>query len=372
MKNPFTIKVITNPDAFCNRTNEIAKLVSYANSDSNVVLYSPRRYGKTSLVKQVQNRLKDQKYVTIYVDLFGLSSTDNIADRIARGVYKALHTHKSLMQRAMATLKSHRPVIRPNEDGYSVSVETVSQNIFGSELLEKTLSELDHFIQKGRKKINIVLDEFQEISEIKDKNIEGLMRSHIQQHAASYFFVGSRRRILLEMFNDKRRPFFQSAINFKLDALPHDELTAFLVDRFAAGKKRCSAAMAGQIAATVNDHPYYSQKLAFFIYEMSAKSVTKASSIEGYKELIQTEAPVFEAMIQGLAPRQIALLRALAKEPSKSVMSMAYIKRHNLKSVGGIQAALLKLSKLDYIEKGDSNVWRIVDPILHHWLRRKG
>ena len=77
-------------------------------------------------------------------------------------------------------------------------------------------------------------------------------------------------------------------------------------------------------------------------------------------------------MIQGLAPRQIALLRALAKEPSKSVMSMAYIKRHNLKSVGGIQAALLKLSKLDYIEKGDSNVWRIVDPILHQWLRRKG
>ena len=371
MKNPFSLKIVADPGHFCNRTKEIEKLVSYASSDANAVIYSPRRYGKTSLVYKVQQRLQDSGHMTIYIDLFGMSSAENIAKRIASGIYAAIYKQKSLLQKVVSIIKTHRPVLRPDDTGISVSAECVSPNLSGTELLDKTMDELGEFIAARNKQINIALDEFQEITEIRGNDIEGIMRAHIQKQRASYFFVGSRRRVLLEMFNQRRRPFFQSAINFELDKLPHDELTDFIMQRFDAAGKHCSAKMAALIADTVDDHPYYCQKLGFFCFELSGKAVTQTDVQRGFVELVEGETPVFEAILQGLAPRQIALLRAVAKEPSSSIMSMAYTKKHDLKSIGGIQSAVKKLEELDYIEReavGKKGRWVVVDPLLAKWL----
>ncbi|MFZ1987088.1 MAG: ATP-binding protein [Desulfatitalea sp.] len=367
MQNPFSLKVITDPDGFCNRTAEIQKLLSYAQSDTNAVIFSPRRYGKTSLVKQVQTRLAKSDYVTIYIDLFGLSSADTIASRITKGIYKALYEQKALWQKAIATIKSHRPVIRPDESGFSITAEAAGSKLFGAELLDKTLQELGEFLESQKNKTNLVLDEFQEITEIRDPNVEGVLRSHIQQHKASYFFVGSRRRVLLEMFTQRRRPFFQSAVNFELDKLPHDELAAFITQRFEEAKKRCPPEVAGTVTSMVGDHPYYCQKLAFFCYERADKKITPADVHKAYTDLLRSEEPVFEAILQGLAPRQIALLKAIAKEPAKSILAMDYIKRHTLKSIGGIQAAAKRLNQLDLIEK-NKDVWAVVDQVFAYWL----
>jgi len=370
MQNPFSLKVIAEPEFFCNRTREMAALMSYAESHANTVIFSPRRYGKTSLVKQVQHRLAAKGFVTIYIDLFGLSSTDNITSRITKGMYHALHEQHPLWKKALALIKSHRPVIRPDASGgFTVTAERSSPTVFGADLLDQTLTELGHFIEAG-KKVNIVLDEFQEITEIRDANIEGIMRSHIQHHKASYFFVGSRRRVLLEMFNQKRRPFFQSALNFRLETLPADELSTFLRQRCASGRKTCHVKQADRMVELVNAHPYYAQKLAFYCYERAGKTLTDKDLKHGFADLVQGEEPVFEAIIQGLAPRQIALLRAIAKEPFKSIMSMEYIKRHDLRSIGGVQAAAKKLAELDLIEKDGNGRWQSVDQIFARWLAR--
>lgn len=371
MKNPFSLKIVADPEHFCNRTKEIEKLVSYAASGTNAVIYSPRRYGKTSLVCKVQQDLQDAGFMTIYIDLFGMSSAENIAKRIASGIYAAIHKQKSLLQKAIRIIKTHRPVLRPDDTGISVSAECVSPNLPGTELLDKTLGELGEFIAARNKQINIALDEFQEITEIRGNDIEGVLRAHIQKQPASYFFVGSRRRVLLEMFSQRRRPFFQSAINFELGKLPRSELIAFIKQRFDAAGKHCSAEMAALIAGSVEDHPYYCQKLGFFCFELCSKAVTQKDVQNGLKELIQGERPVFEAILQGLAPRQIALLRAIAREPSSSIMSMAYTKKHDLKSIGGIQSAVKKLEELDHIEReaaGKEGRWIVVDPLLARWL----
>ncbi len=368
MGNPFSLKVVSDPENFCNRSEEIEKLLGYAESRANILIFSPRRYGKTSLAKLVQILLRKKGVITINIDLFGLSSIDNIAGRIAKGVYQGIHAQKSLMKRALGTIKSFRPVMRPEEDGISVSVEAATQNIFGVDLLDKTMEDLGNFISDSKKMINIVFDEFQEITEVGDLNVEGILRTHIQEHDASYFFIGSRRRILLEMFNQKRRPFFQSAINFEIDVLPHDELVGFIQNKFESGKKRCSRALADKIVEVVSDHPYYSQKLGLFIYDLAGRSVKRDDLIAGYKTLLENETYVFEAILQGLAPQQIAVLKAIARESSKSVLSGQYMKKHNLKSIGGVQAALRKLSALDHIEKRTDGVWKVVDPVLERWL----
>lgn len=372
-KNPFYFKVLPLDHPFCNRTKELSDLVSYAKGKANVLIYSPRRYGKTSLIKRVQNELAKEGAITIFADFFGVSSVDDVASRLARSVYEVTRAKEGLFRSAIQFLKTFRPVLKPDESGsVSLTVEPSSSKTSGVELLEETMASIGEFIGKTNSLFNIALDEFQEIVELKDApKIEGILRTHIQKHEAAYFFIGSRRHILLSIFNDKQRPFFQSAINYKIDALPHDELVSFIIDMFAKGGKSCLRSSAGSITKLVHEHPYYSQKLAFFIYETAGKEITEDNVREGFRDLLGSEQPVFEAILQGLAPQQIALLKAIAEEQSAAIFSVNYMKNHRLGSTGGVQGAIKRLLALDLVEKNDSSAWRVVDPIFADYLRGK-
>lgn len=371
MKNPFTIKVIPNDAPFCNREKEQTELLNYAENQTNLVLFSPRRYGKTSLVKRVQHTASQKGLLTIYVDLFGLSSTDDIAARIAKSIYEMLHGQKSIFRKTVKMFQSFRPVMRPTSDGVSMSVEVIPHDLSGIDLLEKTMEDLGAFIHSSQADVFIVLDEFQEITELKDSRIEGVLRKHIQEHPASYFFVGSRRRILLDMFTSRKRPFYQSAFLYKLNALPEGELKTFIRTNFKTIGVTCSDKVAADIVKTIDSHPYYAQKLSFTVCQMSdGANLDKSIVQDALLTMLAGESPVFESIIQGLAPQQIALLKAISKEPTSSVLAMAYLKKHHLKSVGGVQAGLKKLSRMDLIEKHENKTWRLVDPVFAKWLHR--
>jgi uncharacterized protein len=367
MPNPFKIKVVKNEKEFCDRQDEQEKLISYINNKTNVVLYAPRRFGKTSLVKRVHHKLSKQDIILIYVDFFGVTSHEDIATRTAKSIYSAIHQTESIFKKAIKIFRSFRPVVRPSESGISISVEQTIPNISGIDLLSKTMEDLGKFIDRSPELINIVFDEFQEITRLKDAQTEGILRRYIQEHDCSYFFLGSRRSILLQMFNDKKRPFYQSAFMVELKALPYEELAQFIQKQFSHSDKKCSIKLARQITDISHQHPYYSQKLAYCVYESSGKIITENDLTIGLNELIASEIALFEMLLQGLAPKQIALLKAIAKQPSCSVLSSEYMKQHNLKSIGGVQGAIKKLSDLDLIEKR-YNVWTVVDPILATWL----
>ena len=121
----------------------------------------------------------------------------------------------------MRIISGFRPVFRPTEDGgLTISIESTAPNLFGIDLLDKTLQDLGGFIDEiGPSKVHMVFDEFQEITELKDKRLEGTLRSHIQFHQSSSFFVGSRRHLLLGIFSESSRPFYQSAQLYELKKL---------------------------------------------------------------------------------------------------------------------------------------------------------
>lgn len=370
--NPFCFKEISPTAPFYDRGKEIKNLASYATGRANVLLYSPRRYGKTSLVRRVQRQLSEKGAVTIFADFFGVTSIDDMAARLARAVFEVTRAKEPLFKAAIRAIKSFRPLLRPDEaGGVSLSVERSAERTRGIDLLEDTMSSLGEFIGASKKQVHMALDEFQEIVEIEDGHqIEGVMMSHIQRYDASCFFVGSRRRILLAMFSDRRRPFFQSAINYELGVLPREDLVRFISERFRSAEKPCDSACAGAISDIVCRHPYYSQKLAFFVYEMSEKAVREDAVKEAFASLLESERPVFEAILQGLAPQQIALLRAIAREPAQSIFSVEYMRRHDLGSTGGAQGAIKKLSALDLIDQDEDKRWRMVDPVFAAWLER--
>jgi AAA+ ATPase superfamily predicted ATPase len=372
IKNPFILSVIPPDAPFCNRLPELRQLTAYGEAGTNVVVFSPRRFGKTSLVKRVQARLAKKGMFALYANFFGITSIEDVAGRIAKSVYAFIDDNEPLMKKAIRFLTTFRPVFKPAEDGsFTVSIEPTSQNLHGTDLLDKTLHDLGEYMQKiGPGKVHIVFDEFQEITELKDKQIEGILRSHIQFHRSSYFFVGSRRHLLLGIFNEKSRPFYQSAQLLELKRLPKGELTGYLQDQFKKSGKRCPEEAAEKISLLSQQYPYYAQKLALNVYEISGKLVRSNDVTKALEIMIDNEVYFFEATLQALAPRQIAMLRALAVEPTKTILSNRYISRHDLGSVGGAQAALKKLKRLDLIEKDPDGQHRLVDPIFRIWLQK--
>jgi hypothetical protein len=370
MNNPFTMRVIPPDSPFCNRSRELAELSSHATNQANVVIFSPRRYGKTSLVQKIQADIEKKDFLTFYIDLFMVTTVEEVAQRIAKSVYSILHKRESLLEkgaRYLKTFKTFRPVLKPSpESGFSLGVEPASISTPGEELLDTVLAELGLFIQKEKSKFLFVLDEFQEITELKGPSLEGVFRKHIQRHRASYFFVGSRRRVLLDIFNQRSRPFYQSAIMYPVPPLPHEQLVSFLVEQFAAGGKNCTRIAAEEISRRTSQYPYYAQALAYNVFESSGKAVKMEDVEAGFEMLLSSERYGYEAVIQGLTSSQIDLLRALAKSPSAKILSSDYIGRHKL-TVGGVQYARKRLIELDLIEE-HQNVWRVVDPVFCHWL----
>lgn len=322
---------------FCDRKKEIEELLSHAKNRANVILFSPRRYGKTSLVKRIQAELSREGITALYVDFFGVYSLEDIASRLASRLYSFCYKDENFLKKAMRFLSLWRPVVRPDpEYGVLISAEPAGRRR-GIELLEDVLAGFGKFMESSKKGFHVVIDEFQEIAELRESlQIEGIMRSQIQTHRnASYFFVGSRRRVLSEIFNERKRPFYRSAINYPLGPLPLDESTTFVVEQFKRGGKICPEEIARKIAERVGGYPYYIQRIPYSIYEVSGKHVTEEDYSKGFIKAINEERPMYEAMLQILAPQQIKLLSALSEEPTDKPYSTEYMTRYNLGSMRG-------------------------------------
>lgn len=371
MANPFYIKQINLDAPFCNRVKEIDELTAFAESKNNVVLHSPRRFGKTSLAHRVQKRLADLGAVTIFTDFFGVGSVDEVAERMAEAVFTVTRGNEPVWKTAMRLITSFRPLLRPNEDGgFELTVEHAGGKR-GLPLLRDTLESLGNFIRDAKCLVHIVLDEFQEIVTLPDYlKIEAVMRTEIQKHEASYFFVGSRRRVLNAIFNERERPFFRSAFDYQLKPLPEDELGVFIARQFAVNGKTCGSTESLSLVKLVNCYPYYAQKLAHFVYERSGLIVTPNDVKDGFNDLLSTEKTVFEAIVQGIPSQQRLFLRALAIEPTDHPYSKNYARQHNIGSLSALQNAVKQLEQLDLIEKDENGVWRLVDPIFCIWLIR--
>jgi uncharacterized protein len=367
MHNPFTISEIAIDEAFCDREIELRELSSHANNKANVVLFSPRRYGKTSLVKRVQSILAKKGVVTLYVDFYGVDSVGSIIENIVSCFYKYCHFYKKTKWFFSALHPTMK--VDPKDGNVSFSIEA-SDKRRGVDLLREILDEFGKVAATYKEGFHVVFDEFQELTEIPEsKQIEGVMRSCIQMHKnVSYFFVGSRRRILLAMFNEKKRAFFQSAINYPLAPLPEKEAVAFIVERFKAAGKACPVDIAKETYKAVGGYPAYIQRIPYSIYEAAnGNKITADDYVRGFIKAMEEQKTYYESMLAPLSIQQKKLFTAISNEPTATLFSLTYMFTHNLGSYGGVQGAFKKLLNLDYIEKRVDGRYYVVDPVFAQW-----
>lgn len=373
MSNPFTLKTLGPDQPFCDREKDLADLTAYAEAGQNVVLYSPRRYGKTSLCRRLQAGLAGRGFLTVFCDCYAVTSVDDLADRLARQVLGALHSRESLLdkgRRWIGVFRSFRPVFTPTpEGGVSLSVERASRRDSGLDVLARVLEDLDAFLTRGETPVHVTLDEFQEISELGDGRVEALLRTHIQGQRAAYCFVGSRRSVLLGMFTARKRPFYQSALLHALPPLPRADLVAFLRARCAAGGKECPEAVAATLADLSAGYSWYAQALGFHAFALAGPRLAPEHATTAREMVQDQERFGHEAQVRDLPAPQIQLLRALAADPTSAPLAADYLARWAL---GASTAAYSRkqLVSRDLIEKDDAGLWRVVDPFFAEWLRR--
>jgi hypothetical protein len=317
--------------------------------------------------------LAKQGYITIYSQLFGVDSVSDAASRLARSIFGAIHVRESLLEKGKRFLRhfsSFRPVFKPSENGISVTVEPAS-NEPPLELLERILREVGEFAATSGYRLNIVLDEFQEITRLKESaQVEGIIRGTIQGQKASYFFLGSRRGMLLAMFSDQKRPFFQSAIHLELPPLPLADTADFLSQLFSKEGKEGPEKICEDIALKVKRHPYYVQRLAREVYELSKKRISQQDITGALEIIIDTERYAFESVLSRLTLPQVHVIRTLAAFPTREMLSGEFVGRCGLPP-SSVQFARDRLKKEDLIwQDKTTRTWNVVDPVFSMWLKR--
>lgn len=369
-ENPFSIG-IAKAGSFCNRTKELEDLERVAKNGQKLVLISPRRYGKSSLVLKVLEKLKHEGYKTVYIDFFPISSEADFVSKLANSIIKELgrgvepHT---FTEKLAKVFKKVIPRIELEQSGVSFSFK-LDNNVKDNVILEDILEGLYLYVKKNKEKICLAFDEFQEIVELPEsKKIEGILRSNIQKHDnVSYFFIGSRRRVLRDMFADKNRPFYKSALFYELQEIPEDEFSKYISERFKHTGKECSVSLAEKIYALVRGYPYYVQKLALFCWDLTEKVFTEDLLDNAYKLLLKNEAPGFEGIWSGLSISQKNLLKAFSNEPTDKPFAKDYLNKYKI-SAGGVQKAIKALLDKDIIEKREDGYYRLTDPIMGRWF----
>ncbi|TIH13769.1 ATP-binding protein [Marinifilum sp. JC120] len=371
MNNPFRFNTLRPSDPFCDREKELADLILHGMNGANVTLFSPRRYGKTSLIKRAQKDLHDKGAYVFYVDFYRVMSVEDLASRLAKAIYEGLSDYVSFFEKSKKALldffKTYRPVFTPTEDGGIQIDVRASEGISGYDLLESLLSEIGRFAEKVDKPVHIAMDEFQDIVEVDKGKTEALLRTHIQMHSVGYIFAGSRRRILKSMFTDRHRPFYNSTLLMELPPLPHDDLVEYIVDLFEKGGNFISHEAAASVSNLVQQYPYYAQLFCYLLFSMGTDPNLEDVD-ECFESLLASERYSYQGVVDGLTSVQQGLLVGLAKHPGSKVTSQAFLRETNL-SPGGVQKALKHLSLQDLISD-EENGWNLVDPVFRKWLVR--
>jgi hypothetical protein len=367
--NPFSYGTIVRGDYFYDRKEECERIVSTLSNGNNLVLFAPRRYGKTSLVFRVMDELELQGITCIYFDFLPVYSLETFVNLYIHAIEKKQSNLQKLVQTISTVVKNIRPKLTFDSQG---------KPEFGIDLMEskvsvETLSEvldLPEKITHSGKKTVVIFDEFQEITKLNKYGFENLLRSKIQQQQqVNYLFLGSRTHLLSDMFNNKNRAFYNSASHIQLSTLPHEDTVTFLQEKMGNSGIKIDQPTALFIIEQTGDIPYYIQLLAAEIWQYMINSetfVTKDIVLLCTKRIVELKQDYYFELFDRQSVMQKQLLKALSQS-GESVFSAEYAKRFRLSTTSTTQKAILVLMDSGIIDKTD-NTYFISDPFFKRFL----
>lgn len=374
MCKKFVYGVAVSDYNFIGRERETKRLLDNFKGGINVILMSPRRLGKTSLVKHVCNKLDDKDIITVYLDIFGCKSEYDFYNKLATEVLKQTASkHELWFEEAKEFLYRLTPKIsfspEPNSD-FSISLGITPKTHTPEEVLQMA----ETIAIKRKKRIVICIDEFQQIGEMSNsKQIQARLRTVWQhQKHVSYCLFGSKHHLMSTIFLHRSMPFFQFGDTISLNKIATEDWVEYIVSHFADGKRTISHALAEEICKFTENYSAYVQQLAWLVFTLKeeGETVTEDDIRQAENDLLATNDILFMQMIEPLSEFQLNFLRAIASGIKKDFGLSEVREEYNLGSYSNITRLKTALLERDLIEKQNTELV-ITDPIFAKWLKRK-
>ena len=370
MEAPFAFGKTVAADGFTNRTREIKRLAANLHNHVNTILISPRRWGKSSLVKKVVTGIKSRNTKVIMLDLMSIRNEEEFYKVLAAETIKTTSSKLTeWIETGKEFLKHITPKIslgtNPTQD-FDISFEWKE--------LEKNYKEILNLPQEiaKTKKLHLVIciDEFQNCQSFKDpKLFQKRLRTEWQHHnQVTYCLYGSRQHMMAELFEKQSNPFYKFGDVLYLPKISRSNWISFIQQQFKSTKKNIAEDMANLIAAMVQDHSYYVQQLSYLVWIATPKTVTSEIIVAAIDELLNQNAILYSRDTENLSNIQFNFLKALAEGVHTGLSSKETIHKYQL----GTSANVLKIKKV-LIQKeliDDQQGIYFLDPAYELWFKK--
>lgn len=368
----FIFGVATSGENFTDRKNETKRLLLNFQQGINTILVSPRRIGKTSLVRKVCELAQSDDLKIVYLDIFSCRSDREFYDAFATAILRQTSSKlEEWIDNAKRFLSRITPKFSIGTDpmtDFSVSLElnTKSEDVTDILQLPEKIA-----LEKGIK-IVVCIDEFQQISEFSDSKIfQKRLRTVWQlQENVSYCLFGSKKHLMNELFERRSLPFYKFGDALYLQKIDTEDWVKYICERFEVTNKSISPSLAEKIAKRVDNHSSYVQQLAWLVWIHADKIATEENFEEAWQDLLDQNTPLFEKQTENLTMYQLNFLKAIIDGVSKEFTTKNVLEKYNLgtsSSVAVVKRALIKKELID-IEKKEIV---ISDIVLKEWLKRE-
>jgi len=370
-ENPFVLNVYAGPEYFCNREKETDEIINAIENRRNLSLISYRRLGKSGLIKHVFNQLQKEKGLKLfYIDILDTTDLNGFVELLAREIIgKVDRSTMNLLKIFGNIVKSLRPKISVDPMTGRPEIEISIPNDVSP---ETSLSEIFLYLQKQDKHIIIAIDEFQQITEYPEQNMEALLRKYIQQLTnTTFIFSGSQKHLLLSMFSNYGRPFYQSSEILNLGKIEKETYKSFIQGKFEKGKIDIDLAALEIIMKYTKAHTFYVQYLCNKLYSSNNKEINSEIVADTLLKILDENEVVYFNYKKLLTRLQFNLMEAIAKEGGvKKPTSQDFLGKYHLGTPSSIRTALTALLKKEMIFQDEGKI-NVYDIFFSKWLERR-
>ena len=368
--NPFIIRGYRSEKFFCDRQSETDTLLENIRNQVDTTLYSPRKYGKTGLIFHTLKKADAEGYTTLYADIFSTLNLNEFINQLSEAILRTFPQKTPAGKRFMEILKGFRPVF--SFDPLNGSPQ-ISFDFNTEKEQESTLKSLFRFLEDQHQKTVVAIDEFQQIADYPEKNVEALLRTEMQRMGDTVFlFSGSRRKVLSQMFNDTNRPFYSSTQTLSLDKIREDRYGAFIKRIFKEGKMSIEDDAVQFILTWTRRHTFYTQYLCNRLWGQKKEHIALPDVKRAASEILELEESNFLHYRDLLTTQQWRLLIGIAKEERVGQLtSNAFISKYKIGSTTTSARAAETLVEKELVLKTltkDGAYYEVYNPFFSRWL----
>ena len=372
MDNPFVTKGYAGPEYFCDRVKETSQLVELITNGNNMALISPRRVGKTDLIRHCfqQPEIVD-KFYTFHIDIYATSSLRDFVNVFGRAILDELKPKgKAVWEGFLQILRSLRSEITYDVNNFP----TWSLGLGDIEYPETTLDEIFNYLAKADKPCLVCIDEFQQILKYSDSpNIEATLRTYMQKCInATFIFSGSKRHLMGKIFTSPSRPFYQSVLIMNLRPIPVEKYVEFAKMQFEKYDKSIDGATVEEVYKRFDAVTSCIQRMLNVLFMKTLPhQQCKVDMVYGAEEyILDMFSETYLDLLDRLPEKQREVFLAIAREgKAKGITGKPFIKRNHLQTVSVVTAAVRSLLDKDLITE-DKGIFMVYDPFFALWLSR--